>query len=301
MHVSIVVVHYNTPTETNECLRSLLALEKKIDHNIVIVDNGSLTSYEIPSKLDKKNVTLIRSESNLGFTGGNNLGTYKAIELYNSDFVLYLNNDTTVAPNLLSSLVESAQDPDVGIVAPHIYFYPGTQYHTHSYPKKDQDNIFWFAGGFIDWNNLYAGHIGVDELDHGQFSHKRETEFISGCCMLVKREVLEKSAVFDKRYFLYYEDTDLSMRARAAGYTLLITPETHIWHKNAGSSGGSGSSLQEYYQTRNRALFFFTHGGLRVKLRVIKLMLRSIASGNQVQKRAAWDLLALRFGKQPLV
>lgn len=302
MHVSIIIVHYNTYAETVECLQSLQKLTTSIDHTVVVVDNGSSEPLTLPKKLRTESVHLIRSESNLGFTGGNNMGTYHAIEQYNSDFVVYLNNDTTVDPQFLDNLLSVAQaDTRVGIVCPHIYFYPGMEFHSKSYTKQQRGNVFWFAGGFIDWRQLSAGHMGVDEVDQGQFAGIRDTEFATGCCMLVRREVLEKVGTFDKRYFLYYEDADLSMRARAAGFRVVVADTAVVWHKNASSADGSGSDLQTYYQTRNRLLFFLIHGDMRVRLTVLRFSLQLLVFGTPIEKKAVWHVVSMQFGKQPLV
>lgn len=301
MHVSIIVVNYNSAKDTNECLESLSQVTSAIPYQIVVVDNGSLESYTLPKKVSKLPLSLIRSDSNLGFTGGNNLGTYYAIENWNSDFLVYLNNDTIVEPDFLDHLVAAASEARVGIVCPHIFFYPGNEFHAKSYTPDERGKVFWYAGGFIDWRNLISGHIGVDEVDHGQFDRETFTEFATGCCMLVKREVIETVRPFDKRYFLYFEDTDLSQRAIEAGFSIQVCPASKIWHKNAGSSDGPGSPLQQYYLTRNRLLFFISHGSLMTRLRTIRLAFRLFLYGSATERRAVWHWLSFRFGKQPLV
>jgi GT2 family glycosyltransferase len=117
----------------------------------------------------------------------------------------------------------------------------------------------------IDYANFDAFHIGVDEVDRGQFEEERQVEFVTGCCMLIRREALQQLGMFDVRYFLYLEDVDLSVRFRRGGYELWFCPGSKIWHVNAGSSGGAGSALHVYYQTRNRLFFFFKYAALRHK------------------------------------
>lgn len=301
VHVSIIIVHYNTPKETLSCLQSLSELATEIPYQVVVVDNGSTESFRLPKRFKDEPVVVVRSDSNLGFTGGNNLGTYYAIEQYDSDLVLYLNSDTVVHPDFLDHLVAAQADPQVGIVTPLIYFSPGNEFHQKSYKPEDRGSVIWYAGGFIDWLNLYTGHRGVDELDRGQFSHSFETEYATGCALMIKREVLEKITPFDKRYFLYYEDADLSLRALRAGYELRLVPESIIWHDNAGSSSGSGSALQQYYQTRNRLLFFFRFGNWAVRVRVLRFAVRMLLSGSATERLGAWHWMSMRFGKQPTV
>lgn len=300
-HVSIVIVNYNAQKDTEECLHSLAKMEvKSCRFSVVVVDNGSLSDFEVPKKLDL-DIELVRSQSNLGFTGGNNLGIHTAIETYNSDFVMLLNNDTVVSDTLLDTLLEQLEaDPHMGMIAPKIYFSKGQEFH-QSYTKADLGTVLWYAGGSIDWIHLAAFHRGVDEIDRNQFALQDESDFATGCCVLIKREVLEKIGFLDKRYFLYLEDVDLSLRAHYEGYSIGYTDATHLWHKNAGSSDGSGSRLHQYYQTRNRLLFFFLHGTTKTRIRVFLLAARLLLSGTQIERKGVLHFLLLQYGKQPLI
>jgi len=145
---------------------------------------------------------------------------------------------------------------------------------------------------------LLTVHIGVDEVDRGQFSLERTVDFASGCCMLIRREVLASAGVFDERYFLYYEDVDLCRRLSTRGFQIGWVPEAVIWHKNGGSSDGSGSELQTFYQTRNRLQFFMTYGGWREKIRTVRLAWRLWRHGSRVEKLAAQRFATQKLGKQ---
>ncbi len=201
----------------------------------------------------------------------------------------------------MTNLVKcSLETPEHGVVCPKIYFYPGDEYHD-SYSRSDRGNVLWYAGGSIDWTSLSAFHRGVDEIDRGHFDALQTTDFATGCCMLIKREALEKVGMFDKRYFLYFEDVDLSARIKDAGYTLGFCSSSHIWHKNAKSSGGSGSQIHNYYIARNRLLFSFQHGSLRNKLLALRVWVTYILSASSLEQQAAIDFALRRFGKQPVV
>jgi GT2 family glycosyltransferase len=302
-HISIIIVNYNTKRETLACLNSLTKLKTNgFEYAIVVVDNGSREVLVIPDKLKQKNIHLIRSESNLGFTGGNNLGIYHAIEHFNSEYIALLNNDTLVDPYYLQRLHEYlVERPRVGIVSSKIYFSPGTEYHKKSYTPAVRGKVLWYAGGSIDWQNLAAFHRGVDEVDRGHFDVAGETDFATGCSLLIKREVLEKAGLLDKRFFLYFEDTDLSLRAKKQGYEVHYCPTSVVWHKNAGSSGGSGSALQEYYQNRNLLLFVLKHGDWRAYWHGLRLILHYLLRGSRNQRLSVVHALSGRFGKQPLV
>lgn len=300
VHISVVIVHYNSDTETRACLRSLSKVKTSgFDFSVIVVDNGSNSPFEYnPRGL---NVTTLRSESNLGFTGGNNLGIHYGIEKYNSDYILLLNNDTLVDENFLKVLWKKAHsDPSIGLISPKIYFAPGREFHSKSYKKEEHGKVVWYAGGGIDWLNLTGFHHGVDEVDYGQFEEQDHSQFATGCAVLIKREVLEKIGVFDERFFLYFEDVDLSVRAQEAGYVIGFEPKATVWHINAGSSGGAGSPLQQYYQTRNRLLFTAVHGRKRRWLTMARLLGQLVVGGQLPERLAVWHFLTQRFGKQPV-
>ncbi|MDQ3008195.1 MAG: glycosyltransferase family 2 protein [bacterium] len=299
-HISIIIVHYNTPKETKECLESLAVMKTQgMSCSVVIVDNASMKPFDLPQKFTPKMFEVVRSESNLGFTGGNNLGISYALEKYNSDYVLLLNSDTTVEPNFLQQLYKASQaSPHQGVICPAIYFSKGREFFGPSYTAEEKGNVFWYAGGSIDWQNVLCFHRGVDEVDRNHVNLQTKSDFATGCCMLIKREVLEKIGLLDERFFLYLEDVDFSVRAMKHGYEIGFAPESKIWHKNAGSSGGAGSPLQQYYQTRNRLLFAFKHGSLRLKITMIKYALRLMRTGQRPEKIAAFDVMRANFGKK---
>ncbi len=303
MHISIILVNYNTDEYTIDCLDSLLKINSTgFKHTIIVVDNASTKPFVLPKRLINSKIDLIRSESNLGFTGGNNMGIYYGIEKYNSDYVLLLNNDTTVDPNFLKELVDHAENnPKAGVTTSKIYFTKGREFHINSYNKSELGKVFWYAGGSIDWDNLVAYHRGVDEVDRGHFDDQIECDFATGCSLMIKREVLEKVGTLDKKYFLYMEDVDYSVRVLKAGYEIHFVPKSIIWHKNAGSTGGSGSPLQEYYQTRNTLLFTFKHGGFKQMVTAVRLIIGFLLNGNSRHRLAVYHLLTARFGKQPII
>lgn len=282
--VSIIILHYNSDEVTRECLESFHNLStKSVQYDIVVVDNLSTNPFTYDT--NGTNITLLRTDANLGFTGGNNFGIEYAFKNFEPDYILLLNSDTIVSENFLDPLVEFAEKHEqVGAVCPKIYFEKGYEFHKSQYSEEEKGKVIWFAGGSIDWKNIYGFHRGVDEVDRGQFDLpeivRRKDEmpfngyqtmdFASGCCVLYPTEVLKKVGLFDDSYFLYWEDTDLSMRIRRAGYKLYFCPESFIWHKNAGSSGGSGSPLQQKYQKKNRLKFALKYASLRSKLAVLK-------------------------------
>ncbi|MCB9812876.1 MAG: glycosyltransferase family 2 protein [Pseudomonadales bacterium] len=303
LHISIVIVNYNSQPDTLECLNSLSKVKSSgFKFSILIVDNGSKEAFVLPKKLKTNDIEVIRSESNLGYTGGNNMGIHYCVEKYNSDFVLLLNNDTIVDPKFLKALIDHAEKyPKAGLMSSKIYFAKGHEYFVDSYSQQELGNVLWYAGGSIDWDHLVAFHRGVDEVDRGHFDNQLESDFATGCSVLIRREVLEKVGTLDKRYFLYLEDVDLSVRAQKNGYEVHFVPQSIVWHKNANSSGGSGSGVQEYYQTRNRFIFIFKHGGWHQLLAGFRLGLNYILFGNNRQRLGIFHFLTAQFGKQPVL
>ncbi len=301
--ISIIIVNFNTAQDTIECLESLQNIKAEdFRYNVVVVDNGSHEPLDIPQKLLDSNVELLRTEANIGFTGGNNLGISHAVKEYNPDYFLLLNSDTTVDPQFLTEMyLDLKNDPQAGITSSKIYFYPGNEFHHQSYDKTQQVQIIWYGGGSIDWLNLQAFHRGVDELDRGQFDQQKTSEFATGCSLLIKREVTEKVGILDKKYFLYLEDVDFSIRVKRYGYKILFSPTSIVYHKNAGSTQGAGSQIHQYYQSRNRLFFFMNYGSLRQKVTVISLIFRWILTGTQIQKKAVLDYLLGKMEKQPVV
>ena len=316
--VAIIIVHFNTDQETKECIRSLQAISTKhLSVSTFVIDNGSKNALELNAKDQSKNTRVIRSDSNLGFTDGNNLGISIATREVQPDYFVLLNSDTTVQPDFLEKIVAAAQaNPKLGMAVPKIYFSKSREFHTKSYKPDQRGKVLWFAGGSVDWANLDAFHRGVDEVDRQHFDSRNDTAFATGCCVLLPRTVVERVGTFDPKYFLYLEDVDWSLRIVQAGYEISFVPNAVVWHKNAGSSGGSGSTLHQYYQTRNRLYFFskFAHMHFlsvvkqpKLKhylalfwfyLRILKLAFQYLTSNQSMLRRATSDWLLNRMGKQ---
>lgn len=292
MTISIILLNFNGLENTLDCLRSLSTIDKKgFSVTIIVVDNNSEDkSAQVLAK--QRGIKFIKNESNLGFSAGNNVGIRYALSK-GSNYVMILNNDTTVDPSLVQYLSVLAKRGD--IISPKIYFAKGHEFHKKRYKKDDLGKVIWYAGGQIDWQNILGVHSGVDEVDHGQYNKPRQVDFATGACMLVKREVFEKIGLFDEKYFLYLEDMDLCVRASKIGFKIIYQPKAKIWHKNAASTGGSGSSLQDYYITRSRLLFALKFATLRAKMALFKqISLQSVS--NPVKRKALIDFARGYFG-----
>ncbi len=296
--VFAVTINFNTEKETLGWLASMKKLDTSgIDLHLVIVDNASVHPFKLPEKENAENVTVLTSDENLGFTGGNNIGINYALE-NGADYLLIINNDTFADENLLTSLVSALEEDEaVGLAVPKIYFAKGHEFHKERYAKDELGKVFWYAGGFTDWNNVTSVHRGVDEVDHGQYDKKEKVNFASGCCMFIKREVFKKVGIFDDKYFLYFEDADLDERIHNSGYSIIYAPKAILWHINAASSGGSGNKLQDYFMARNRMLFGMRYAPFRTKIALFRESIRLFFSGRPMQKKGIKDFYLGKFGK----
>ncbi len=275
--VSVVILNYKSKDLILKCLKSVLNSDYK-NLQITIVDNDSKDDLE--AEVNKfPEVLYIQNSQNLGYTGGNNIGIKKALDS-EADYIFILNPDTTILKDTISKLVKGSEKYNAGIVTPKIYF--------------DQSRTIWYAGKIIDLNNVLASHIGVDQEDQGQFDKDLDILDVTGAAMLIKREVFERIGLFDERYFLYYEESDLSFRAKKANFKLMYIYSAVVYHKNAQSTG-LGSPLQDYFITRNRMLFASKFLPLRTRFALFREGLRNL--GNKTKRMAFIDFLLGKFGK----
>jgi GT2 family glycosyltransferase len=298
--VSIVVLNWNGADDTLVCLGALSALAYP-KFNVIVVDNGStddslsrLRHYEATYPL-----TLLVNTRNLGYAGGNNIGLRAALGT-GAEFILVLNNDTEVAPNLISELVSAAnRAPCAAVVGPWMYYY-------------DRRDVLWFAGAAWESDALafrWPGQ-GVRAVDAGPLP--METDYVCGAAMLFRREALERIGLFDERFFLVYEESDWCFRARSAGYACLMAPSGRIWHKIGASFGSEQSPLRAYFSARNQLLWAAknldsdSYRRLRRRMFVRQLpQFRLGTSGAPLMKRMAWSISqlwrdALRMWRDPV-
>ncbi len=299
--VTIIVLNWNKLADTLACLESLMRLDDAVAYEVLVVDNGSSDGSPPVIRERFPGVALVETGENLGFAGGNNVGLRWALER-GSDYVLLLNDDTEVAPDFLRLLVESAEsDPQIGMLGPTIYYY-------------EEPQTVWSAGGGIDWQRGTTWMVGEGEHDVGQFGEApREMDFVTGCALLVKRDVLQQVGLLDDRFFTYYEDTEWCTRARRAGFKSVHVPTAKVWHKIPLDARES-SPVVHYYMTRNRLLFLSaTRAGLRPWLHtLVGEYLRTLFSWTLLPKwrckrlhrramlRAIGDAWRMRWGKRSL-
>ncbi|MFA6125924.1 MAG: glycosyltransferase family 2 protein [Bacteroidales bacterium] len=236
--VSIISINYNQSAVTCELLESLRKVTYP-NYETIIIDNASPT--ESPDRIGTlfPECKLIKSDKNLGFAGGNNLG----IKHSKGEYLLFLNNDTEVDPGFIEPLVNKLKsDPGIGMVSPKIRFYYAP------------DTIQY--AGYTPFNRITLRQhlIGFHEKDAGQYDQAHETFSIHGAAMMVPRSVVRQVGMMTEMFFLYYEEHDWSERIKRAGYRVFYVPESLVLHKESLSTG-KDSPLKTYYITRNRFLF----------------------------------------------
>ena len=243
--LSIITINYNGLKDTCELIESLPADDKSLE--VIVVDNAS--AQDEASEIERRfpHVTVIRSDCNLGFAGGNNLG----IQAAHGKYLFFLNNDTLLevrgkrleVRDLILPLINRLENDDkIGMVCPKIRFTWGHQ------PIQ-------FAGYTrLTSITLRNKTIGYGEEDKGQYDTPHPTPYAHGAAMLVKREVIEKVGMMPECYFLYYEELDWSVMIQRAGYDIWYDPAFTVFHKESQTTGQT-SPLKTFYITRNRLLF----------------------------------------------
>ena len=235
--VAIVILTWNGKADTLECLASLRDVSYP-SLQLIVVDNGSADGTAPAVRQSFPTATVIENSLNLRFAGGNNVGIRDALN-HGAEYILLLNNDTTVERDFLQQMVEAAlANKGVGMVGPKIKYY------------HDRQRL-WYAGGRIEWWKGWISHIGVREIDHGQYDSRLATDYVTGCCMLVSRELLLKVGMLDESYFIYGEDADWCIRAARAGFRLLYEPHAVIYHKLSVSAGGHFSWFKNWNKLKS--------------------------------------------------
>ena len=233
--LSIITVNYNGLNDTCALIDSIPFNE---DMEVIVVDNGSIKNEASILQNRYPHITAIRSDQNLGFAGGNNLG----IKTAKGKYLYLINNDTVFKdfnPQVLIKRLKSSQK--IGMVCPKIRF-------------AWDDNPIQFAGYTpLSPITIRNRAIGFGEEDKGQYDMPHQTPYAHGAAMMLKREVVDKAGLMPECYFLYYEELDWSMMLTRAGYEIWYDPASTIYHKESRSTG-QNSPLRTYYITRNRLL-----------------------------------------------
>ncbi len=235
--VSIVTVNYNQAELTIDLIDSLYRQEYS-NIEIVVVDNGSKGNDAETIETQFPEIKVVKSNVNLGFAGGNNLG----LSQVTGDFIFFVNNDTLIPNRTIMSLVRALEsDVNIGAISPYIYYY-------------DQPEILQY-GGSTPINGLTGRNRSIGNGERLKMSDGiTETSYIHGAAMMIRKDLIDEVGMMSENYFLYYEELDWVHRMKNAGYKVAVSRASFIIHKESMSTGKS-SELKTYFQTRNRILF----------------------------------------------
>lgn len=290
LRVAIVTVNHNGAADTLELLASLGRLDvSKYETKIVVVDNGSTDASVAQIAGKYPHLSLLQTGVNLGYAGGYNRA-FTAALAWQADYIMAINNDTSIPDkhflHRLMSTITSAGD--IGVVCPKVLFAPGYEFHQDRYGSKDIGRVIWYAGGRFDWDNVVSVHRGINEVDRGQYAAVASVDFANGCCLLVKREVVDRVGFFDPGLFAYFEDNDLSLRIRRAGYRIVYDGGTRIYHK-VSRTAGIGSEFTDYLLTRNRLAFGLHHAPWRSRIALLRQAVGFVVGGRPAQRLGVVD------------
>ncbi len=253
--VFCIVLNWNGKQYLKKCLDSIFESSYK-NLTVVVVDNFSNDGSCDFIKKNYKKVILIQNHSNLGWTGGNNRGIKYALK-QKADIIFILNNDTQIDKKCIEELVkEITRHDETGIVGPKILLSTNGR----------KTNRISFAGGKFTSNRYFGVHIGNNKVDDKTYRKVKQTQFITGAAIMIKREVFKRAGLFDDNYFIYYDEADFCIRAKKLGFKIYFVPTAYAYHEFSGTVE-LNSPFQNYYTTRNHYLFVEKNAPLKVKLR----------------------------------
>jgi hypothetical protein len=291
--VYIVILNWNNAPDTLACLASILGLDYPNYYSLV-VDNGSTDDSINQIRICYPNIEILETGVNLGYAEGNNAGIRHALTT-DAEYVLVLNNDTLVAPSMLTELVRVAElKPQIGMVGPKMYC------------LEPPDTLF-AAGSFIEWAKGETKNRGMFQpaTAYGNLKSPEPVDFITGCGVLVRRELIESIGNLTSVYYLNFEDAEWGVRAWRHGFEVWYVPQALMWHKISATLG-QASPANTYYMTRNALLFFWQNAPAHLRgMAILRIITRTLwivgawtlkaqykTSAFQRQRQA--NLLALR-------
>lgn len=289
LKVSIVIVNWNGRKWLDDNVKSLKKLKYQ-NFEVIFVDNGSEDESVAYMKNNLPGVRIIKNSKNLGFVGGNNIGYKKA----KGEYLLLLNNDTVVSPNLLAPLVNLMdKDQSVGVIQPKIIFY--------------NSKLLQAGGSFLTYTGfLYHSGFTRDPSDP-KFNRVTEVFSANGACMMVRKSVIDKIGLFDKDFFSYFEESDFCWRVWLSGYKVVYYPQVTVLHKGSQTSVRFGSGFVQYHSFKNRICSLIKNLGFKGLLTILPihliicffLSLTFLIFGQfsrflSIQKAILWNLINLK-------
>lgn len=280
--VHVIVLNWNGAQVIGACLDSLLRVEGA-SLDVIVVDNGSTDGSAALVRERYPGIELIENGRNLLFAGGNNVGLRRAMRK-GARLLLLLNNDTEVDPLFAAELARAFDDPRTGIAGPKIYY--------HDDPRR-----IWYGGGGFHPVTGVPRHLDIRRLDGPGAAAAGETGWVTGCALMVRREVLEQIGLLDPDYRIYCEDVDLCLRASRAGWRLRYQPAARVWHKVSAASGGGMTPLKIENRIAGTGLLFRRFRPLWWRLALLPLhalMLLGLGAGLMIGGRRRHAAAVLR-------
>ena len=226
-HIKILILNWNGKHLLKPCLDSI----KKIDYSnysVMVIDNGSADDSVKMVNENFPEVDILELKKNYGFAGGYNRCFTRLKDEY-SGFILLLNNDTEVDPDILNSFIQAKEKyGDNNLYGGKIFY-------------QDTPNLIWYAGGNVNLKRAKISHRGIRQNDSAEFSKPLQTDYITGCCLFTSMEVINQLNGFDERFNMYGEDVDLCLRAKQKGINCYYWPDAKLWHHISASIGGNYS------------------------------------------------------------
>ncbi len=265
-----VVLGYNHVEDTLECLRSVMASRLE-NLRVLYVDNGSEAGVCETVMEAISGCGVLRLDPNAGVAGGLNAGIQYACS-QGADHVVIFNNDTTIAPEGLARLSAAATAaPEAGMVVPKIYYY-------------DHPDIIWSAGSYLRRFPSVMVMYKTREKDDGRHDARRKLDAATFCVILLTRPMLEASGLLDPDYHFMYEDYDLCLRSREAGFDIVFEPGAHVRHKISKTTG-AGTRKQAFWHTYGRSESVFRRKFRRYRrlngwVHTLYIVLRFVAEGH---------------------
>jgi GT2 family glycosyltransferase len=251
--VGVVLLNWNGGEFTIPCIRSLLKGEV-VPWKILIYDNGSTDGS--PQQIQQlfPYIDQIRNAKNIGFTDGNNEGMLYLLKV-GAEAIWILNNDTLVDASCLRIMLDTLeQEESIDVITGKIHF-------------EEPSGYIWYAGAICDHQRMIYRHKGLREKDLGQYDVPGDVDFVSGCCMLIRRRALEQIGLLNHQYVAYFEDAEWCLRARRARLRLYYEPKALLSHRQHASALNNSSNcklnkaspLMEFYNTRNYLFIVRAH------------------------------------------
>ena len=224
-HIKFLILNWNGKHLLKPCLDSVTALDSP-NYSVMVIDNGSVDNSVKMVNKNFPNVDILELKNNYGFAGGYNRCFTRFKDEY-SGFILLLNNDTVVDPDILNSFIQAKEKyGDNNLYGGKIFY-------------QNNPELIWYAGGKVNIKWGHISHRGIRKQDSPEFSIPCETDYITGCCLFTSMKVINKLNGFDERFNMYGEDVDLCLRAKEEGIQCYYWPEAKLWHHVSASLGGA--------------------------------------------------------------